>query len=525
MHTQSDDTPVSEKWRAEPLTSQQRLIASAIVAVYLFVTLALAFTARPQSDEAVYANPGYNLIHSGKMGMTIYELRGYLPLSTAERTYVQPPLYFLVSAVLFQVVGFGLHQVRLLSIFFGLVCLFSWYKTVRSLGFPQSLGLLVMGLISVDYFFLIGASHGRMDMMCVGLGSAGLAIYTNLRTRNLFRAVFWGNAMAALAMLTHPAGIVWAAAVLLAILMFDLHSFSVKLLAVAALPYLLAAVSWGAYILQDPVAFRDQLRGNLLVNKGSFDYSHLSHFQVLGYLEQEIITRYAAPFGLLGGVSLASRLKILVLVAYLTGVFGIILVKRLRVISTFLWFSIIFLSGFFLLAEISPSKFAYYLPHTTVMMAACLGIFLYSVTRSPQWRLIFAVAILIGFIQIGGAANVIRQNEYRSTFVPVIHAIERNSRPNSTIMSEAELWFGLWRDRTVLDDPLLGFLSGIHPDVFVMNPVFQALHERDRRTNPAGYEHVQRLIEQSRMVYKDSYNRVYVTDVQAGETRTGSPAP
>src|ERR1700732_3848493 len=107
MLSTSGDTRVSEQLRPEPLTFPQRMIAIAIVAVYLILTVALAFTARPQSDEAVYANPGYNLMNSGTMGLTLYELRGYLPLSTAQRTYVQPPLYFLVTAGLFKAVGFG----------------------------------------------------------------------------------------------------------------------------------------------------------------------------------------------------------------------------------------------------------------------------------------------------------------------------------------------------------------------------------------------------------------------------------
>ena len=101
------------------LSPRQRLIALAIVAVYLSTTLALAFTERPQSDEAIYANPGYNLLDSGKMGITLYPLPDFLPLSTAQRTYIQPPLYFVATAALFRIVGFGLFQVRFLSIFFG----------------------------------------------------------------------------------------------------------------------------------------------------------------------------------------------------------------------------------------------------------------------------------------------------------------------------------------------------------------------------------------------------------------------
>jgi 4-amino-4-deoxy-L-arabinose transferase-like glycosyltransferase len=492
-----------------------RGIALAIVGVYLSMTLALAVTARPQSDEAVYANPGYNLIHDGRMGMTLYPLPDYLPLSAAQRVYIQPPLYFVVTAALFRIAGFGLIQVRLLSIFFGLVCLASWYTIARSLTKSITAALLVAGLISVDYFFLIGASHGRMDMMCAGLGSAGLAMYMRWRRALLSRAIFWGNLLASLALLTHPAGLVWAAGMLLAMLLLDWRSLSVKLLAIGAIPYLFVAAIWGIYIAQDPAAFREQMRAILLVNEGSFDYSHLSRWRVIRYLQQEVLVRYAGPYGLLPGVRLVSRLKILVLTAYLTGVSGILLTGKLRRRPTMAWFSVLFIAAFFILAESSPSKFNYYLPHTTVMMAACLGVFLFAVSDSPRWKPILAVAAIVAAIQLGAGAALIRQDEYHRDYLPVIAAIERNCPRNGLIMSQSELWFGLLHDQTVLNDYRLGFRNGLVPNAFVMDSVFRDLHERDRESDPASYRHVQELIGQSRSIYKDSYSEVYITHRRA----------
>lgn len=294
-------------------------------------------------------------------------------------------------------------------------------------------------------------------------------------------------------------------------LVLDRRALSARLLIVGAIPYMLGGACWGVYIFQDLTAFQEQMRGTLIVNENSFDYSRLSHFRILRYLEQELITRYAAPFGLLGGVGPASRLKILVLGAYLTGIFGILFVRKLRQNPVLLWFSVLFISGFLLVAELSPSKFSYYLPHTTVMMAACAGMFIYNVTPSPRWAMILVVTAILAAVQLGGAAVVIRRNEDRRTFMPVIDAIEQHSSPNSIVMSESELWFGLWRNRTVLNDPLLGFRSGIRPDVVVMNSVYRDLHERDRRTNPAGFEHVQKLLKEFLMVYEDTYSQVYVT--------------
>jgi 4-amino-4-deoxy-L-arabinose transferase-like glycosyltransferase len=494
-----------------PLTRVERLAALAIIVTYLTVTLALAFTARPQSDEAVYANPGYNLVHTGKMGTTLYELRSYLPLSTAEHTYIQPPLYFLTTAALFRIAGFGLVRVRFLSIFFGLVCIFSWYVIVRSLTKAAPPALLVAGLISVDYFFLIGASHGRMEMMCIGLGSAGLAAYMHWRRRSPWRAVLWGNTLAALAMLTHPAALGWAAGVMIAISILDRRLLSLKLIVLLAVPYLLVGAAWGSYIAQDPVAFRDQMKATLIVNEQSFDYARLSHSRIVRYLQQEILTRYAAPFGFLPGVTLASRLKTLVLAAYLAGVFGILLVRRLRQRPYIVWFSLYAVAAFLILAEVSPSKFNYYLPHTTVIMAACLGIFLFHLNDVRRWKPILAVGALLAAIQLAGAAYIVRQNEYRRNYLPVINAIKQNTVQGALVMSQGELWFGLCPDRTVLYDYRLGFLSGLRPAAFVMDKVFRDLHERDRKMDPAAYQYAQRIIDRSRPIYRDDYSEVYLT--------------
>ena len=51
--------------------------------------------------------------------------------------------------------------------------------------------LLVTGFISFDYFFLVSASDGRMDMMCAFPGTAAIAVYLTLRESHFSSALFW----------------------------------------------------------------------------------------------------------------------------------------------------------------------------------------------------------------------------------------------------------------------------------------------------------------------------------------------
>jgi len=193
----------------------------AILIVYLTLSIGSVFTAAPQTDEAVLANPGYNLVHHHNMGTTLYQLGDYMPSSLAQHTYWLPPLHFVTTAVWFQIWGFGMPQLRLLSVLFGMLAIISWFLVVYHLQKVGWMALLAAGLVSTDYFFLIGASHGRMDIMCASLGAAALASYAAFRERSLKKAVLCSHTLAALALVTHPAGIVYPAGLLVMVLWLD----------------------------------------------------------------------------------------------------------------------------------------------------------------------------------------------------------------------------------------------------------------------------------------------------------------
>jgi hypothetical protein len=484
-------------------------ILCGIIAIYLVLTVGVMFTTLPESDEAAYANPGYNLAFNGHMGMTIFELRGYMPASSAERCYWQPPLYFVLTAGWFKLLGFSAVKMRILSILFGLLTLWSWYVLTRHLTNSVPLALFVQAFISTDFFFLTRAAHGRMELVCIGLGSAGLALYVAWRRTRPIAAVFWGNALVVAAVLTHPVGMAWLLGMLILMLLLDRRNLSLKLALATLAPYVLGGSAWLVYILQDPTAFRDQMAGILVLSARIFYDPNLSKYRVIQYLQQEVLSRYAAPFGFLPGVGLASRLKIIVLLSYLGGVFGILLVPKVRQKPALIWYPAAFLGAFLVLAELSPSKFSYYLPHTTVMLAACLAVFLYEsgLARSPGRMA--AALVIIGGIQIAGVLYMIRQDRMARNFIPMIHSIEQSSPPDSLVMGSNEFWFALSPERRLLNDHYLGFLSGIRPSVIVMTPDFWDLHNYDARTNPPAYEHVQKLLDQSKLVYKDDIYDVY----------------
>ncbi len=163
----------------------QAALAGAAVVVYVALAFGSAATKSPEIDEGFFANPAFNLATRGFMGTTVLEDEGSALKGIRERTYWIPPLHLVLQAGWYKVVGFGLVQLRAVSILWGLVALGAWFLIMRQLSGERSVGLLTAGLLALDYTFVAVASLGRMDMMCAALGFAGLAAYVTLRERDL----------------------------------------------------------------------------------------------------------------------------------------------------------------------------------------------------------------------------------------------------------------------------------------------------------------------------------------------------
>jgi len=487
-----------------------RTLPALILGFYLMLCLSAVFTLRPQTDESVYANPGYNLLYNGRMGTTVYELRGFMPLSMAERTYWQPPLYFVTTALWYRMAGFGLIQTRLLSVLFGVLALYSWNVIARSLFGSFTLGWVVTGLVSIDYFFLLGASQGRMDMMCAALGIAAIAAYLKLRKHSFQSAIFWGHALATMSILTHPVGVTYWLGLGFLILYFDRRLLSLKTVALAAIPCLIGGLSWGAYIAQAPHEFIAQMQGILDLNKQAFEAGNWSSIPFIRNFQKELVFRYVGPFGLNAGTGLAQRLKAFILLAYVVGIAGTLVMSRRN--PKVLVFPILTIISFLYIAILSPSKFSYYLPHTTMFLAACFAVYVYHLESwgaARRWALA-AVVLFVAAIQVSGLLHRVYEDPYRHSFLPAVAAVTQHSQPGSLVFASGELWFQLQPERRLLHDPKLGFRNGLTPAIFVLDPLYHMLHEQDRVANPPLYSYVKRYIDSSQLVYSDGYYSVYV---------------
>src|SRR5215216_4923081 len=100
------------------------IVMVSVVCLYISLAVGVSLTKTPEIDEGWFASPALNLITTGSMGTTVLEPTGTLTSKLKginQHTYWVMPLHLLAQAGWYEVFGFSLFSMRLLSIAWGLV--------------------------------------------------------------------------------------------------------------------------------------------------------------------------------------------------------------------------------------------------------------------------------------------------------------------------------------------------------------------------------------------------------------------
>lgn len=483
-----------------------------VASIFLALSVGSTFTKAPWADEAWFAQASLNLATRGEMTTPVLETVGTKFKGLDRHTYWVMPLHLVTLAGWFKIFGFGLFTMRMLCVVFGVIALFSWYVTVKSLTGNQKIALLTFGLLACDYIFVQGAAFGRMDMMSHSLGAAALAVYLSLRERNFDRAVLAGQTLIAACGLTHPnGGVLFFLGLLFLTLYFDRARLRWRHLALAAIPYTIGAIAWGSYILDAPSDFVAQFTAN-----ASTGGRMSSLTSPLTAIKNEINLRYLTAFGLGSHSSTSSGpiwIKCFVLLAYIVALAGCLRVRKLRTDTGVR--ALLLLVGIFfvVLTFFDGQKLSLYLVHIVPFYTALVAVFLYwcySTRFVPTALLALAVCGLLS-IQLGATLYRMKLNLHANSYVPAINFLKAHAHENSVVMGSAVLGFGLGYER-VVDDVRLGFNSGRRPDFFVINDTYEDTI-RYYRAGGEGAElaaHMNHLLTQEyELVYDQKFYQIY----------------
>ena len=439
-----------------------------ILLVFVAIAVLCAHTNLPWSDEAWFASPALNLIARGNFGTSVLDPTASFRTNNLtgihEHTYWIVPLFPLAEAAWFRALGFGLMQVRYLSILWGMVALWAWYRMLKILSGDERVAVLALGLMAADFTFAWTASVGRMDMMAAALGGAGLAAFLMWRESNFTRAVLVSQSLIVAAGLTHPMAAGYGCGLVALTLYSDGKRIRPRHVLVAAAPYVAGAIGWGLYIMQAPGDFILQFGGNA-AERG------LPITDPMAIIHSQIMVRFLYMFGMAPDTRGFSHIKILILAAYAAGVLGVVCnreMRRQRGVR-----SLLLVSGVTLLVMIALDREAQhqYLIHFVVWMislTAVAGVWWWERRSVPRWVLVVGLVVLV-MVQEATTGRRVMQQAYSTVYLPVTVYLKAHAPGNGVVMGSAELAFELGYGYNLVDDPRLGFRSGKRPNFIVID--------------------------------------------------------
>ncbi len=481
-----------------------------ILLVFVALAVLCAHTNLPWSDEAWFASPALNLITKGNFGTSVLDPTASFRTNNLtgihEHTYWIVPLFPLAEAAWFRAIGYGLMQARYLSILWGLVALWAWYRMLKILTGDERIAVLAMGLMAVDFTFVWTSSVGRMDMMCAALGGAGLTAFLALRERNFSLAVLVSQSLIVAAGLSHPMAAGYACGLLALTFYCDWKRIRPRHVLVAAAPYAAGAIGWGLYIMKAPHDFMLQFGGNA-AERG------LPLNDPMAIIHSQVVVRFFHMFGMAPDTRGFSHIKILILAAYAAGVLGVLLNREIRRQRSTR--ALLLVSGVTLLVMIGLDREAQhqYLIHFVLWMislTAVAGVSWWDRRTMPRWALV-AGLVVVCLVQLATTGRRVSQRAYSTIYLATTDYLKAHAQGKGVIMGSAELAFQLGYADNLVDDPRLGFRSGRRPNFIVIdkNRYAEWIPQYEQR-EPETYRYIRGMMDREfhQVLENDGY-RVY----------------
>lgn len=480
-------------------------ISVAVVAAYLALAVGSAVTNRPWADEAYSASTAWNMTEHGSFGTTNIETAGGWLTRIDRTTYWVMPLYLVASGGWAEIFGASFISLRMMNVGWGLLALAAWFVILDCLSRNRPLALLGTALIALDYVFIRTASTARFEMQAATLGWLGVAAYLRMRGSNLSVGLLVANSLLALSLFSHPHAITIFLLLWTAVAALDFRRVRLSQLLLSTLPFIVCLAAWTWFITRDYQAFSDQFLGNA---RGRF----AAPVGALGMLWREISLRYVHVF--LGNETLIGpgRLKVLILVGYVAGVVGAIAlpsVRRSRVGGFLLVASLITFTMFTALENFKNPLYLIYPVPLYLALLACVVMSAWH--KRPSLHALICVAIgAFMLLNVAGILLVMRRNTYGEAFLPMISFVRSRMGPGDLLLGAPEVQFGLGMDSNVLDDVRLGFDSGKHPRLLVLDERYRGWFADFSEREPEVDKFVKRLLQHDyRLAYSNSVYEVF----------------
>ncbi len=470
-----------------------RILIGVALACYFLLGIGRALTTSPWNDEAWYSSPSWSLIHNGTTGTPFLETAQQFWQGINFRTYWVVPLQFFVQVPWFKLFGFSLWSARFFAMTWGLVGILSWGFIIKRITGNVAMGVWTLVLMACDYQLVSQMTLDRMDAMSLGLASLAILTYLELRQRNLLAAVLVSQTCVAACGLTHPTpGIPVLCAVLFLAIYYDRSRITWQLLLLAAIPYVIFAAGWYAYIVPYPDLFRKQFLGNV----GDMDRLGGFHHPLRAILGE--LGRYAGMGGFAPGEASLYRIKILALIAYFIAPLTLFLTPAVRRDSAYrpllgLWLVYVLVMTFY-----DNTKEVKYGVHLVPVFDGVLAVWLVWMWQQKPKQHWIAAAVGATFLAVntGGLLFKIYKDDYHRTYLPVVEFLQAHAKRSDLILAGSEFGFGMGFDRNIVDDVNFTYASHKKPEFIVVSPNYQSFLEHNKSARPYVYAFDQQLFDE-----------------------------
>jgi len=465
------------------------------------VLLVAAWHRVPWTDEGNFAQPSFHLAWNGKFATPTADPSAQGLLRADQRTYWILPLHSFLLAGWYRVFPTTIFWARVLTIL--MLPLLGWqtFRLARFLTGDTNVGLLAATLLPLDYVVLYTGSWARPDVMCAVLGLTAICAYLRWREENLRRAVLQAAFWVTLSALTHPNAVLHIAGLTLLVLWYDRKRLTIRLLLDIAGVGVLTASPYLVYIAQDFEAFRQQFLVNAVGNDRM-----ASSINALTIVWRELSERYAFAYGLHSG-GLLPRLKSVALVSYAAAT-GFFVLSPSGRRQAKVGLVALLCALYFCVQCVFNQKLSVYLIHILPLYAILVAAGTMWLWRNHRRAGVLAVVWLVtasalqtaGMFWVAKARSAVGGQREAALF------LTRNAGRARQIDACVSMVFALHFDARLRDDQTLGVVTGVEPDVFVIDDFYREFFEIFGRTKPALMGRIRQRIAAYRLVYdRDGY--------------------
>jgi len=467
-----------------------RRTISVAVAVFLILSIGYARTKKPWLDEGLNASAAYSLVAHGQFAIPQLEESGMtitaqIPL-IQHYCYIYGPDYLFAAAAWMKIFGYGLIQIRMFSIMWGLLALAAWFRIIERLAQDRFAAVLAVVLLAVNYQFIVEAANGRFDMMCASLGSLAIAAYVEFREKNLRKAILLGVLGAAAAFFTHPMGLLYGAALIWMMICLDLR----RLRPIHAVWF---AAPWAFFIIAVLLWMSPHRR----IANAQFSAATQARWSGLANPLVSVMTdatqRYLVFFLTGVGVGVA-RLKVFILVFHVFLIGLALLSHEVRKSVAFRALAPPLLIVYCGVALLDSMKWPYYMLHTFLFASAIAAITVARLRKTSLRPAVGVAAAALLLVEIGGMAAKIRENSSTRQFAPTIAYIQAHTSPSDYVEGEMSLNFGLGYSNPGFHmDNRMGYYTGVRPAMIVTGEFADLDYFRDHE--PQVYAFIRRRLD------------------------------